>query len=349
MKTATTFVKRIAVFVLQAVLWISAVGGFAWAVGAVYLLTYLPRSFATILAIAFAGAAFCWVRKSPAPRTRQQRLAACIAAAWVATLPQQPSNQRDWAQDNLQLARVETEGDLAKIVNFRNNVYRSESDYDVNFENLEFNINSIRRVWFVVQRFTTMEGIAHNFLTFEYTLNSKPAYFSVSVEIRREKGESFSPVKGLYRQYELIYVVSSEQDEIGMRTVLRPEDRVFMYEVNANAHQVQQLFTDIANRINSLEDSPEFYHSLLNNCTNNIVAHTYKLTPEPINWLDPRIVAPGYADRFAFAYGLVGNDKESFDALQARSRIDEIARSVGICPGFSAQIRRSADRHSGLR
>lgn len=344
MKTATTFVKHIAGLVFQAALWISVVCGFAWAVGSVYFLTYLPRRIAPVLAVAFAGAAFCWARKSPARQTRRQRLAACIVAAWVATMPQQPSNQRDWAEDNLQLAHVQTDGDQVTIVNFRNNVYRSESDFDVNFENLEFDISRIRRVWFVVQRFTTMEGIAHNFLTFEYTRDSKLAYFSVSVEIRREKEESFSPVRGLYRQYELIYVVSSEQDEIGMRTVLRPEDRVFMYEVNANAGQVQQLFTDIADRINSLEDSPEFYHSLLNNCTNNIVTHTYKLTAEPINWLDPRIVAPGYADRFAFAHGLVGKDTESFDALQARCRIDEIARSVGIGPDFSAQIRRDGKR-----
>lgn len=340
MNSKTTFIKRCAGKFFQATLWFSVAFGFLWAIGAVYYLTYLPRIVATVLAMGLVGGAGYWAKTTTEPRKWRQKLAACCAVVYIATLPQQPSNQRNWAADNQQLAVVEKEGDRARIVNFRSNEYRSETDFDVHYGDLNFDVSSLKQVWFIVQRFTALEGIAHNFLTFEYTKNSKPAYFSVSVEIRRETDEAFSPVRGLYRQYELIYVVSTEQDEIGMRTVLRPDDRVYMYKVNADSQQVQQLFLDVADRINKLKETPEFYHSLLNNCTNNIVTHTYQLTPEPINWLDPRIVAPGYADRFAFANGLIGDPSESFEALRVRSRIDEVARKAGITPDFSANIRR---------
>gem|GEM_PF-2200659 len=78
-------------------------------------------------------------------------------------------------------------------------------------------------------------------------------------------------------------MIADERDEIGSRTVLRLNDRVFMYPVIADRKHVPQLFLDITERVQTLAINPEFYHSLLNNCTNNIVVHTYKLTPEPID------------------------------------------------------------------
>ena len=112
-----------------------------------------------------------------------------------------------------------------------------------------------------------------------------------------------------------------------------------MYEVNATPQQVQRLFVDVARRINKLSDKPEFYHTFLNNCTNGIVYHTYELTPEPINWLDPRIVMPGYSDRFAYAERLIGSDQQTFAELQQQARIDAVARRIGLGEGFSAKLR----------
>jgi hypothetical protein len=57
------------------------------------------------------------------------------------------------------------------------------------------------------------------------------------MEIRREQGETFSPISGLYRQYELIYIVADECDEIGARAVMRPDDRVFMFPCNTSPKQ----------------------------------------------------------------------------------------------------------------
>ena len=205
----------------------------------------------------------------------------------------------------------------------------------------EFQLDQLTDVWFLVQRFTALEGLAHTFITFRVTTPEGPKFFSVSVEIRREKGEIYSPVQGMYRQYELIYVFGSEEDLIGVRTVNRPNDRVFMYHVNASPSQVQTLFKEIAKRANKLNEAPEFYNTFLNNCTNNIVRHTYQLTPEPINWLDPRIVLPGFSDRFAFANDLIGDRNQTFVELSEASRIDERARNHGIEPGFSEAIRRN--------
>ena len=49
---------------------------------------------------------------------------------------------------------------------------------------------------------------------------------AVSVEIRKEKGESFSPWRGLLREYELMYVVGDERDVIRLRTNYRRDPRL---------------------------------------------------------------------------------------------------------------------------
>ena len=230
---------------------------------------------------------------------------------------------------------------------FRNSLH-SDSGTEVRYETRSFQLGQLDRVWFVVQRFTPLEGIAHNFLTFRVMSDSGPEYFSVSAEIRREQGEEFSPVRGLYRQYELIYVIADEKDEIGMRTVYSPGDEVYLYPVNANPKQIQGLFRNIAARIDGLRSTPEFYHSLLNNCTNNIAWHANDLLTRKVNWLDSRIVAPGYADRYAWELGIIGNPDEDFIALKTRCRIDTIAPSQ-ITESFSEEIRRRISDSSQTR
>ncbi len=309
-----------------------------WSVGAVYYLDYLPRFAATLLAATYGVAVIGACIKHPGKRC-VQFITLSIAIVYLLTLAQQPSNNRDWADDNATLSEVEIVNDRVVVSGFRNSRYRSETDYDVHYETFKFELSKLDKAWFVVQRFTALEGIAHNFLTFRVQSESGPRFFSISVEIRREQEEAFSPVKGLFRQYELIYVVADERDEIGSRTVMRPNDRVFLYPVNAAPDEIQTLFRNVAQRINKLQDEPEFYHSLLNNCTNNIVLHTYDLTPDRIHWLDPRIVAPGFADRLAFAEELIGKPGQSFEQLKAECRIDIRARKVGITPGFSKDIR----------
>ena len=226
-----------------------------------------------------------------------------------------------------------------QIQNFRNCHYRSESDFDVAYKEFKFKLSELRNVWFLVQKFTWVEGLAHTFLTFELETETGFEYFSVSVEIRREKGETYSPIKGIYRHYELNYVIGEELDLIGVRTVMRPEDRVWMFPINSDAQSVQKLFVDIAQRMNQLAEEPEFYSTLFNNCTNNIVGHTYELTSEPINAWDPQIVLPGYSARFAYDQALIGSAGECYQELLDRCRIDLLAKNHGLEAGFSQAIR----------
>lgn len=332
-------VKQVATIAMWCVVWCSIGCFFLWTAGSIYYFVFLPKFLSTILALIYLLGGLYLLFKTN-PKSRWLSLAAMsIGLLYFVAWLQRPSTDREWDADQARMATISIDENRVTIKNFRDSTYRTESDYDAKFREFEFQLDQLTDVWFLVQRFTTLEGLAHTFITFRVESPEGPRYFSVSVEIRREKGEIYSPIQGMYRQYELIYVFGSEEDLIGVRTVKRPNDRVFMYHVNASPSQVQTLFTEIAKRANKLQQSPEFYNTFLNNCTNNIVRHTYQLTPEPINWLDPRIVLPGFSDRFAFANNLIGEKSQTFEELSEASRIDERARLHGIEPGFSSAIR----------
>lgn len=340
-------VKKLKRFILVAVFvfaWVCVSIFFLWALGVFWNQELLPHPFGPVLAVTVlvAFAVLFW----RLGRKNQWLTYAgiVIIAAWLLLQTQQPSHDRNWAKDQEVLATINFDDDRVTIHGFRHAKYRSESDFEVGWSDFSFELSELERVWFVVQLFTTGEGLAHVFLTFEVdTEDYEPEYFAVSVEIRREANEYFSPTLGLYRRYELNYVFGDERDLVGVRTIMRPDDRVFMYPVNATPDQVQQLFVSIADRTNQIAERPEFYHTLLNNCMNGILRHTVELTHEEISWFDPKILMPGFSDQYAYDKGIIGNPGQSFDDLEAACRIDQRAREFGIKPGFSKAIRNEKD------
>ena len=179
-----------------------------------------------------------------------------------------PSNKRDWSPDAERTATAVFSGDAVQINNVRNASYRSTTDFDVRWENRRYDLRQLASVWFVVEPFSDWRGPAHTFLSFGFSNNE---YIAVSVEIRKEKNETFSPLAGLFRQYELIYVIGDERDLIGLRANYR-NDEVYLYEINATPEKRRDLFVSILKRANEVAQQPEFYNTLSNTCTSNIVA-----------------------------------------------------------------------------
>ena len=128
-------------------------------------------------------------------------------------------------------------------------------------------------------------------------------YLGVSVEIRKEKGESYDPVKGFLRQYEIMYVVADERDLIQLRTN-HWKNELFLYRTRATREAARDLFVDVMRRVNKLRVAPEYYDTLTNNCTTNIARHVNRLSPNRIPF-DYRVLLAGYSDRLAYDIGLL--------------------------------------------
>lgn len=161
-------------------------------------------------------------------------------------------------------------------------------------------------------------------------------YVAISVEIRKEKGESFSPIKGLFRQYEIVYVVADESDVIKLRTNYRKDD-VFLYPVQTSKENMQKLFVSILERANKLAVEPEFYNTLTNTCTTNLVSHVNEIVPGRVPF-SYKILMPAYSDELAQNIGLV-DSSIPIEELRAKYHINNNAMTYADDPLFSQKIR----------
>lgn len=257
-----------------------------------------------------------------------------VAARFALIVLIRPSLDRDWTSDQQTLARATFDGDLVSISNIRNINYRSTSDYDVRYYDKTFDLNKLESMWYMVEPFAGYgAGAAHTLVSFGFEGGE---YVAISVEIRKEKDESFSAVKGLLRQYELVYVVADERDVIKLRSNYRKDD-VFLYPVQTTKENARALFVAMLERANELATEPEFYNTLTNTCTTNIVDHVNELFPERVPF-SFKVLMPAYSDELAYDIGLLDTSM-SLEQLRTKYRINERAMRYADDPLFSVRIR----------
>lgn len=245
-----------------------------------------------------------------------------------------PSNQRIWNQDQVILPFAKINGDEVSIYNIRNFDYASTTSFKARYYDKTYDINKLKRVWYMVEPFSGIPGSAHTLLSFEFEDNT---FLAISVEIRKEQGESFHPFKGLFNQYEIMYVVADERDVIKLRSNFRKDD-VYLYPVKADKEKIQALFIDMINRVNKLKDKPEFYNTLANTCTTNIVKHINTVSPSKVPFYDLRILFPANSDILAYELGLIDTDL-SFEEARKKFYINERAMKYADDENFSVRIR----------
>ncbi|MDB5259470.1 MAG: hypothetical protein JWO73_678 [Candidatus Taylorbacteria bacterium] len=247
-----------------------------------------------------------------------------------------PSNDRNWNDDQKVLPQAEINGDLVSIRNIRNFTYTSTTSYTPNYYDKTFDLSKIKKVWYVVEPFSGIPGSAHTFLSFEFEGDQ---FVSISVEIRKEKGESFDPIKGLFNRYDLMYVIADERDVVKLRSNYR-KDLVYVYPMRATQEKARALFTDMVERSNDLRDHPEFYNTVTNTCATNIVQHVDKIAPHKIPLFNPDILFPANSDKLAYDLGLIDTDL-SFEAARAKYFINDRALKYADDPDFSVKIRQT--------
>ncbi len=257
-----------------------------------------------------------------------------IVALTITQLVTKPANDRNWNNDQNILPYAEIKNNLISIHNIRNFSYASTTSYTPNYYDKTFDLNKIKRAWYIVEPFSGIPGSAHTFLSFEF---EDDQFVSISVEIRKEKGEEFHPIKGLFNKYELMYVIADERDVIKLRSNYR-KDLVYVYPAKTTKEKTQTLFLDMIKRTNDLKDKPEFYNTITNTCTTNIVNHINKITPRKVPFFTLRILLPANSDKLAYELGLIDTNL-TFEKARVRYFINDRAEKYADDPDFSTKIR----------
>jgi hypothetical protein len=271
-----------------------------------------------------------------APRTKRTMtgiFGIVVLTAAIGWTSLNPSNDRNWIAEQRLLPRARVAGDIVRVRNVRNFRWARGKEPDAAWENRSYRLSRIRTVSYVLTPFSTdWRGPAHAFVSFAF---DDGEHIAISIEARREVGEEYSIARGLLKQFELMYVIGDERDVIEHR--VQNGDDVYVYPMRASQQQVRELFLEMLERANRLHDQPEFYGSLLNNCTTNLLAHVNRLAARRIRY-GRKIFLPGYSDQVAYERGLI-DTALPLDSARARFRVNErAARSAGAAD-YSLRIR----------
>lgn len=249
------------------------------------------------------------------------------------TIHGQPSHDRNWKPEYSVLPEATVQSSRLTIRNVRDFAYGTDGSTNrKKFETRDYDLDQLDSAWYGISHFTNY-GLAHTFLSFGFRSGE---HVAISIEARQEEGESYHPLKGLTRNYELMYVVADERDVIGLRTHVRGE-KVFLYRLISDPERRRSLFLELVDRINQISDRPEFYNTVISNCTTSLLRHAKRLS-----WIDKylnyRVLLPGYSDELLYARQLIDNSVP-FDELKAQSLIDPTGFAVDAV-NFSEVLRR---------
>ncbi len=261
---------------------------------------------------------------------------------WWLLIP--PSNDRNWnpASERLTVTEFSETSGQATIHNVRNFEYHTLENFDVRYYDKDIALDQVKGVDFIVSYWGNT-SIAHTFLSFEFR---DGYHLAVSIEIRPELGEDYHPLAGMFKQYELIYVVGDERDLIRLRTNYRNEE-TYLYRSTATPEQARDLLVEILSRANELAKEPAFYGTVRQNCTTSLVKHINQVLEDDIPF-SGRLLFNGYSDRLAYKRGNIRQDL-AFEDLKAACFISEIARSIDDDPEFSRKIRKHIQKEVEAR
>ena len=253
---------------------------------------------------------------------------------WWSNIP--ASNDRDWMRDVLVTPTAEIKGDLLTIQGVRDFTYSSETDWDEHWETRRYDLSKITGLDLFMSYWGS-PTIAHTIMSWQFA-DGPP--LAVSIETRKEKGESYSAVRGFFRQYELYYVAADERDVIALRTNHRGEE-VFLYRLRTPPERARRLLVSYAQAIDGLAKTPRWYNAFSTNCTTTISTHIQHILkrdggPAPV-W-DWRLYLNGRLDELLWEQGII-NDTMPFAELRKASDVTARAKAAGDGPGFSAAIR----------
>ena len=292
---------------------------------------------------------------TPHKRTRVKWLIAIYSALWLMGLGWffsiEPKQERDWmaeVSERVSYTRDANNPNIVTFTNVRNFDWYTDKEATERWETRTIDMSKLSGVD-VTNSYWMGPLIAHTLVSFRFE-DERPLAFSF--EIRKESDESFSALAGFFRRFELSLIAAEERDIIYTRTNARGE-QVYLFPIShLQQHEVQALFESYLTAADELDAKPQWYNTLLSNCTNIIFYMARIVSDDRLPW-DYRIWVSGWLPNYLYDVGMLdaipeGNAQPwSMDTWYERTHINPKVRGFDNLTGntamnsreFSAQIR----------
>lgn len=267
-------------------------------------------------------------------------LALVALLAWWSTLT--PSHDRVWADDVARLLQAEVDGSQVTLHNVRNFDWRTPEDYIPRWETREYDLDRLVSADLVMS-YWMGPAIAHTLVSFGFDDGQRVVF---SLEIRKERHESFSAIGGFFRKFEQVLVAADENDIVRTRSNARGED-VYLYHLDLPPETLRALFAGYLDEAAALRREPAFYNTLTSNCTTVIFELARRIAPGIP--MDYRLLLSGYFARYVHELGGLA-DGYGYEELQRRGYINPRATALPPDAGstvFSRAIRQGVPGTGG--
>ncbi len=244
----------------------------------------------------------------------------------------------DWKQHLDIISKAEFNGDKVTVKNVRNYRYGpTEADMHPAYYDRTYDLNGVKKIWYVTEPFNENQMAAHTFVSFEFDNGD---FLAISIEARKTKSQEYSIWKGAMRTYPLVYVAADERDVVLLRANLR-KDQVYVYPIKlSKPENARLLLVDMLTTMNELTTTkPQWYNTLFANCTSAIAKHVNKLSPDRISKFSWQLWLTASADELALKSGLIDTDL-SIEEARKMYNINVASEKAGDVATYSQDIRK---------
>ncbi len=252
---------------------------------------------------------------------------------WFALI--EPRNDRVWSPEMARTLTYTHDGNSIVVSNVRNFNWTGPAAAVERWEERRYDLNALESVD-VLSLYWKGPQIAHTYFSFVWETGEA---LSISVEIRKEMGEAYSPIAGFFKAYELSILAGDERDFYGWR-IFFPKEDIQLFRTRATPQEARTLLLALLDSANELAKTPVFYNTLTENCTTEVWMLTEALgAGSPI---DQRILESGYLPEFLYDLKILDTARP-LTMLRDRGHIMPAARVATnrglVGPAFSRAIR----------
>ena len=305
----------------------------AWAALAVWFRTPAPdwvriALAALLVVLALAGAFHLLVHRRWGPL-------ACFGVvflglvAWWSTIA--PPTSANFATDVSRQTTGRIDGDILTLNDVRDFDWRSDEDFTARWQNRTYDLKKLKTLDLFLS-YWDGPAMAHLITSFGFEDGEQLAW---SVEVKRLKGGSFSPLADLFKTDPLAIVAATERDIVRVRSNVRAED-VQIYRLDVYPETMRALLAQYVSDANELAKEPRFYNSLTTNCTTTVAKLVKAIgKPVPLDW---RLIVSGYLPEYLYENAML-TTKVSLADLRKAAHIEARAKAANDAPDFSQAIR----------
>lgn len=204
-----------------------------------------------------------------------------VATLWA----REPSLTRDWDEDVRVLSGVEALPDGAvQLTQVRDWRYSRDAAVSKGYSAVRYDPADVDGLWVYEQELGLGGRIAHTFLVFEFPESyGSNRWLGLSVETRREVGETYSLVGGVLQKFEVTHIWASEEDLV-TRRVEYLDYPLTRYRVTVSNENIARLFRQFVDETSALATVPRWYNTLTTNCTSSLIEYVNTVEPGSIPW-----------------------------------------------------------------